>query len=66
MSRYECPLCRANHSSPECPTIQGDAGVACPCGGRMLYKRPSDPASPVACPRCGRTPLDLVKRRDDE
>lgn len=44
--------------------IQGDAGIACPCGGRMLYKNPSRPtADSVACPRCGRTPLDLVAKR---
>ena len=41
---------------------QGDAGIACPCGGRMLYQRPTDPSSPVMCPRCGLTPLGLVTR----
>jgi hypothetical protein len=45
--------------------MQGDTGVRCSCGGPMLRKRPSDPASPVECPRCGRTPLDLVKKGDD-
>lgn len=55
-----------NLDNLEGPPIQGDAGVACPCGGRMLYQRPSDPASPVACPRCGRTPLDLVAKDGGE
>lgn len=50
-------------SAEEAATVaQGDTGVACPCGGRMLEKVPGNPAAGVACPRCGKTPLDLVRK----
>lgn len=42
--------------------IQGDAGVDCPCGGRMLVKRFDEVPRQIACPRCGRTPLDLLTK----
>lgn len=41
---------------------QGDVGVDCPCGGRMLEKAPGAYPREVACPRCGLTPLDLLRR----
>lgn len=45
--------------------VQGDTGVRCICGGPTLERRPGETPRRIACPRCGRTPLDLVKKRND-
>lgn len=37
-------------------------GVPCPCGGRIIVVNEREHPRRYACPRCGRTPLDLVRR----
>lgn len=56
-------VCTCHQPVAERPAIQGDVGIDCPCGGRMLEKRPGEFPRDVACPRCGLTPLDLVRAK---